>query len=212
MASLITLCNQALAQIAAGSAASLDEPSIEAREAKRFAEPLLQEIIDWTDWPFARKRVVLASIANDRPAEWLYAYASPADMAEPIALRMEQDDLSDGAPLGGPFTFPYQDASPLNFVNEGGVLYTNVENATLIYSRSTLEAGDLPPLLQRAFVLELAARIALPVKKDAGIAKALQQQAEVARSRAIADEENKSPRGSVRYTSEVEYARAGSIL
>ena len=37
----------------------------------------------------------------------------------------------------------------------------------------------------------------------------MQDKAELARARFIADEENKNPRSSPRYTSEVEYARAG---
>ena len=47
MATLITLCNQALAEIAKGQIASLDESSLEARECVRFAQPLLNEMIDW---------------------------------------------------------------------------------------------------------------------------------------------------------------------
>jgi hypothetical protein len=33
--------------------------------------------------------------------------------------------------------------------------------------RSNVSAAELPPLVARAFELELAARLALPVKKDA---------------------------------------------
>jgi hypothetical protein len=212
MASLITLCNQALAEIAKGQVASLNENSIEAREANRFAQPLLDEMIDWSDEiPLGRTRGILAPVANDRAAEWLYAYAEPSDLGSPIAIREVQDDAAAySLPIAGPFTFPYQDAEPIPFLHEGGVIYTNVETATLVYSRSTITAGDLPPLMQRAFVLELAVRLAAPVAKwDERKIDAKARQAEIAKQRAIADEENKNPRRGSRYISEAEFARHG---
>lgn len=205
---LITCCNEALAQIAAGSIASLTEPSIEARECARFAPTLLAEMADWTEWHWLVRTVTLAQVSNDRLAEWNYAYAVPADMAQPLVIREVEDD-ADALPTYGPYNFPLQDAAPVRFIVEGGLIYTNVETARLVYTTSVLEAAAMPPLVRRAFVLELAARIALPVKKDAAIAQALQQQAEVARARAMADEQNKSPRMATRYVSEVEWARAG---
>jgi len=208
MTALITCCNEALALLAAGSVASLTENSIEAREANRFTPPLLAELADWAEWSFLRKREVLAEISNDRPAEWLHAYAAPADLGGPIAIRAVEDAAAD-LPTSGPFTLPVQDVSPILFIVEGGVVYTNVAAATLVYSRGTIEAEELPALARRAFVLELAARMALPLKKDGNVAKLLAQQAAFAKAEAISAEENKNPRREVRYISEAEYARAG---
>lgn len=208
MATLLELCNRALGQIAAGAIADFEEGSLEAHEVVRFAQPLLDELADWTEWHWLVKREVLAAVTNDRPAEWLYAYAVPADMAQPLAVR-EVEDAATVLPMFGPYSFPLQDGIALAFLNEGGVIYTNVPTATLVYTRKTITAADLPPLVQRAFELELGARIALPIKKDAKVAQYLSQQAEVARQRAIADEENKRQSTPRRYISEAEYARAG---
>lgn len=210
MAALITLCNRALSRIAAGQIASLDEVSIEAREVNREAQPLLNEMVDWSDaFGFGRKRVVLAGLANDRPAEWLYAYAAPSDLSTPIAVRSVEEDAY-GLPLGGPVTLPFQDMQPLAYLYEEGRIYTNVETATLVYTKTAVDANDLPPLGQAAFVDELAARVAVPIKKvSARDAQALAQRAEISRRRWVADEENKTPRQSTRYVSDAEYARAG---
>jgi hypothetical protein len=208
MAALIDLCNRALAQIAAGQIADLNEGSIESREASRFAQSLLSELADWTEWPWLIKRAALPQVANDRPAEWLFAYAEPSDLAQPLAIRRVEPDATC-LPIAGAYPFPFQDAVPLAYLHEGRKIYTNVEQATLVYAKSTIDAGDLPPLVARAFELELAARIALPIKKDAGLATALQRQAEIARARAIADEENKRSHRPPRYVSDAEYARMG---
>jgi hypothetical protein len=167
-------------------------------------------MIEWSDEiPLGRKRAVLAAVTNDRPAEWLYAYAPPDDMGKPIAIRQVEDSATC-LPLGGPFTFPLQDAQPLAFEYDGGTIYTNVETATLIYTRSFIDASELSALMQRAFVLELAVRLASPLGKwDANKIAAKAKQAEIARDRAIADEENKNRRTDRRYVSDAEYARAG---
>jgi len=208
MASIIQLCNEALSTIAAGQIASLTEDSLEARECKRWAQTILDEMADWTAWIDNIKRVSMASVANDRPAEWLYAYAPPADMADPIDLR-EQEDAAQSLPPYGLGDFPSQDTSPIPFTHEGGVIYTNIPNAILLYSGNSFDVGKLKPLVRRAFVAELAFRLALPIKKDAKLASYLQNLAISARNAAVSDEENKNPRRQPRYVSDAEWARSG---
>lgn len=209
MAALIDLCNRALAAVAMGQIASLSEESLEARECKRYAQPLLNEMADWSDLvPLGRKRVVLAQTPNDRAAEWNYRYAAPADMAQPIAIR-SVEAVAQTLPQGGPYNFPAQDAIPLVFTHEEGAIYTNVPGATLIYTRNQIDVTELPPLLQKAFADELAARIAMPLTKDVKVAQTLANVAMQTRITALTDEENKTDRRQVRFTSEAEFARMG---
>lgn len=209
MASLIDLCNRALAAIAKGQIASLNEQSVESRECVRFAQPLLDEMIGWSDnMPLGRRRVALAEVANDRPAEWQHAYAQPADLEMPIAIRRVQDP-AQCLPLGGPGNFPYQDAEQLRFLMEGTKIYANVPAATLIYMAATIQASELGGLMQKAFVDELAVRLATPLTKDAKVASALAPVAAMSRAAAIAHEENKMPQRQTTYVSEAELARMG---
>lgn len=208
MASIIHLCNEALSTIAAGQIASLTEDSLESRECKRWAQTILDEMADWTEWIDLIRRVPLALVPNDRGAEWLYAYAPPADMADPIDLRETEPDATVLQPYGLG-DFPTQDTSPIPFTYEGGVIYCNIANAILVYSLNTFDVGTMKPLVRRAFVTELAFRLALPIKKDAKLAGYLQNLAMMARNSAIADEENKNPRRQPRYVSDVEWARSG---
>ena len=209
MAALIDLCNSALNEIAQGTISTIDETSIEAQKCRETYPSILTEMVEWSDcFPFARTRVELAQTTNDRPAEWLYAYAAPSDMAAPLAIRQVEDDATD-LPIYGPFNFPLQDEVPIAFGYEGNRIFTNVENATLIYTVNTLDAAALPALGQRAFVLEMAARLANSLPKDPRLAKTKRDEAELARARFVADEENKAPRKATRYVSEVEFARMG---
>ncbi len=208
MATLDDIGNMALAEIAAGPIVDVTDNSIEAREVSRFALPLLTEVSQWSDWSWAVTRAALTAIINDRPAEWTQAYSVPANCARPLAIRqMQQDALL--LPPGGPYPFPVQDAVPLAFLHEGGLIYSNVCNATLVYVAVLTDPTILPPLVQRAFVLELAARVAIPIRKDTGLARELGEMAELARARAIAEDYNQRVRRPASYVSDAAYARAG---
>ncbi len=204
----VPLCNQAMLELAAPSIASLNEPSNEARACAAVAFVIMDEVLDWTEWQWTETYQVLAQVPNDRPAEWLFCYAAPADCNTPIAVR-GVEPAATCLPLGGPATFPRQNAIPLAFVYANGRIYTNVETATLVYHRSG--TFQLPPLVARAYVLELAARTCFAIKKDAKREKSLIDRAAFAKAEAIADERNKAPRQSPRWVSDAEYARAGIL-
>ncbi|ALC13832.1 hypothetical protein [Sphingopyxis sp. 113P3] len=202
----VALYNQALAELAAPSIASLNEPSNEAQACNAVAHAIMNELLDWTDWHWTETYQVLAQVTNDRPAEWLFAYALPADCAAPLAVR-GVEPAATSLPLGGPRTFPAQAAMPLAFIVSNGKVYTNVETATLVYNRTA--DFQLPPLVARAYVLELAARVCYAIKKDRKLKDELRREAAFAKAEAIADERNKSPRQEPRWISDAEYARAG---
>jgi len=208
MATLDDICNMALAEIASGPITDVTDNSIEAREVSRFAAPLLAEVSLWSDWSWAVTRATLTAATNDRLAEWTQAYTVPANCARPLAIRQMQQPAWL-LPLGGPYPFPVQDAVPLAFLHEGGLIYTNVWNATLVYVAVLTDPTVLPPLVQRAFTLELAARVAVPIRKDTGLARELGEAAELARARAIAEDYNQRVRPPARFVSEVAFARSG---
>lgn len=208
MATLDDICNMALAEIAAGPITDMTDNSIEGREVSRFAAPLLAEVSLWSDWSWAVTRAALTEVTNDRPAEWTHAYAVPSNCARPLAVRAVQDDAAF-LPCGGPFPFPVHDAFPLAFLHEGGLIYANASDATLVYVAMLSDPTSLPPLVQRAFVLELAARVAIPIRKDTGLARELGTAAEIARARAIAEDYNQRVRRPPSYVSEAAFARAG---
>lgn len=211
MAILVELCNRALAIVAKGQIVSLTEGSFEARECARAAQPLLDEMILWSDnMPLGRRRVVLAEVENDRPAEWLHAYAAPNDMGTPLAIRSVEDAATD-LPEAGPYNFPPQAGLPLRYLHENGKIYSNVDTAMLVYTGDSLSASDLDGLMRKAFVDELALRISMPLTKDPKIVQSLVTPAEISRARAIAHEENKMGLRQVSYVSDAELARMGYL-
>ena len=209
---LITACNSALAAIAKGFITSLDEGSLEAQYCNLLAPQLLEEMGDWTVWPTMIARETLASVPNDRPAEWLYAYARPAEYGKPVAIRRVEEALTSAPEYSSPYTLPHQDTMRLAFLAEGDKIYSNVKDAVLVYTKNSLVADDLSPAMRRAFIDELAARLATPVAKlSARAVQSLEQKAMMSKMDAIADAQNSNERIMPNYKSDAEWAREGHL-
>ena len=212
MADRLILCNNALAEIAADPINSLDERSLGARECARFYPKVVDEMLTWTEFDFAQRRVALALTTNDRIGEWLYRYAQPADMATALRIVPLVATQVINLPEFGPYSFPeWDELGPRPFLLSDGAIYANEGNAILEYQRNTVEEARIDPLTARAMELELAARLAMPIKKSRELKGDLIKQAEVARQRAVAASENRNPRRQTDYISPVEYARMGLL-
>lgn len=206
----LTICNNALAEIAADPISSLDEKSLGARECLRIFPQVFSEMLTWTEWDFVNRRVTLALLTNDRSSEWLYRYGKPADMAEANMVIPGGQEAAGSLPSVGPYVFPRNDAlGRFPFLIAGGSIYSNVKAAVLEYQTNEVEVGAVDALTSRALELELAARLAMPIKKSRELKTDMIRQAEVARQRAVAESENRNPRSSIDYISPVEYAREG---
>lgn len=206
MASKLDIWNQALAELPSKGVTADDELTLERQECERVYQQCIDELLEIHDWGFANRRTVLAAVTNTRNGEWLYAYAAPADMGTAIRILpgwlFERDVIPDYAGL-------FDRLPPVPFVIEDGVIYTNEAEARLEYGVSSVIEADMPALFVRALVLEMASRMAMPIKKDRELKGDLIKQAEVAKDRAKADDENRHPRKMPAFVSEVELVRSG---
>ena len=210
MATQVGICNEALSEIAADPINSIEEASSSAFYCRMHYASVLAEVLTWTDWEWAIRRVTLAAQVNDRKGEWLYRYAKPADMADAIRLLPAVDQQVHCLPTVGPYSFPAWDAlGKLPYASASGSIYTNVADALLEYQVNAVDPAVIDPLAARAASLELAARLAMPIKKSRNLKGDMIKLAEVARQRAIAESENRAPRRQPDYISEAEYARMG---
>ena len=199
MPAKLELYNLAVAELPAQQIASLDEQGLEARECRRSYPQVIAEMLAWGRWSFQNRRVVLAAVTNTRDAEWTYAYAVPSDMG--VALRIVPDfdalGLDIPVPLPGqPYgetwaSFVVQYEAP--YIIENGVIYTNTESASLEYGINDITEVALGPDVVRAITVDLAARLAMPVKKDKDLRKELLAEAELWWQRAMANDANRQP-------------------
>jgi len=219
--SQITLCNRALARIKAGQIASMSEQSLSAEKCRLFYPETMGDMLEGDhDWSFSTVRVRLAKLAtNDRSSEWQFAYQLPSNMAGGGAIRvipdLEAAGLAIPVPLPGE---PYSEAWALNSMYiqtpydiEGSTLYSNVDSATLEYGISDIAGVNVPNKVITAFALDLASRLAVPIKNDQTREIALQAAARVAWEQAVADDRNRQPQQTGQYVSETILAREGYL-
>ncbi|WP_066807137.1 hypothetical protein [Sphingomonas asaccharolytica] len=208
---VVDTCNVALGEIAADTIASIDEGSLSSNHCKRHYDDCVADLLALHDWGAAIKRVTLAETINDRPGEWAYCYAKPADAGNFRRILPPLSSSPDNSyPVWGWWTAPlWRALGPLPYVEDAGSIYTNVAGAVLEYTVSTLTEANMRPLFRRALAMMLAARIAMPIKKDRQLRNDMIALADNAVRVAMADDQNRYPRVQQEYVSEIELVRGG---
>lgn len=213
----VSICNAALDELPAETIQSIDDvDSVGARACKRHYPNVLSDLLAEWDFEAAIRRVALAETDNDRDYEWSHAYVRPASIASPIRVLPYRAalDAADVTVLPGQRLYPagwgyFPENVGVRFALAGNKVYTHEPSAVLEYVTAEPDLGQMPQLFLRAMELELAARIVMPVIKNAKRQRELIVAAEAARQRAIADDRNNSPDRYDTVASEEALVRAG---
>ena len=212
----LDLCNKALAKIAAKPIADIDEQSLEARECRRVYPQVVSDMLEGPhEYSWSKQRETLATVTNDRPDEWAYAYQLPANAASVVRVLPDFDSLGISVPVPLPGE-PYAEAwastvaqFEADYILDGTTIYTNETNASVEFIVNDIANLRVPSMVVKALILELAGNLAVPVKKDSAREKDMLQQAELAWQRAIADDQNRQPESYGSYIPESIAARHG---
>lgn len=204
----LSVCNIALSEIRAPTIASLSDADPGARACNVHYDDCLQLLLEAHGWGFAKVRATLALLGvNDRSDEWLYAYAAPTDMAGPTRLVWPLSVPVSGFFYPWPYLWPRPPFGLDCYVLDGGVFYTNVENAVLEYVSKNVGEAAMPATFKRALELFLASRLAIALLDDRAKKGDLLQQAEAEKRRAMAEDMNRYPRHDRQPLDEVALAR-----
>lgn len=226
MASVVDICNLALAHLGdEATVSSIDPPegSAQAEHCARFYPIARDTVLEAHDWNFATTRGVLGLVGSAWPS-WAFCYELPTACVRVISVLPPGalDDYSVGFPrsaasLGYPgATFVPHGAvyMPQEFSIETGesdgnqaddrrLLYTNQEDAVLRYTRRVEDTTRFPPLFVDALSRLLASYLAGPVVKGTeaiGVARAqLQAYQAIITQATVSDSNQRSikPRQSV---------------
>lgn len=179
MSSVVDVCNLALSHIgdeATVTSISPPEGSPQAGHCARFYPMARNALLTKYTWSFATRRVDLALLTLTPPVGWLYAYSLPNGCLKPLCVLAPEDaseaffmsmigrDTADLFPAGHP------DNNHQQFVIEADstgalVLYTNIENAILVYIHETSDTTRWTPLAILALARLLASYLAGPIIK-----------------------------------------------
>jgi len=180
VASVVDICNLALAHIAKpADVTAIDPPdgTAEADHCARFYPIARNELLERHDWRFATRRTTLEELAdNPQEALWAFAYGRPN-----LAIRI----LSVLLPAST------DDAETQKFVEEtnedgSGIVYTDVEDAQVRFTWLQEDTAKYTPLFVVALSWKLAEYLAGPLTKDPKVVRACAEMAEATFLRAAA--------------------------
>lgn len=157
MASVLDICNLALAQIGHKVVISdLTEQSVEAEYCALFWPQVRDYVVASHNWSFAVNRVTLADVTATYPPpeEFEYTYSWPSECLKFIGVRdpnSTDDTINSPARLGA----------------SSGVrlIFTNVESAVGVYVKRVTDPTLFQPVVVEAMESLLASRLSVPLIK-----------------------------------------------
>jgi hypothetical protein len=178
MASIVDICNLALAHLGDdATVSSIDPPegSAQAEQCKRFYAIARDTLLQMHSWSFATKRAELAEVTNEATS-WLYAYALPNNCMVPVSvIASDANDDYSVRFASGEYVYwsPVVSAgqySPQPYAVEVDVLgnkviYTNQEGAVLRYQAAVTDPTRFDPLFVLTLSWHLASMLAGPILK-----------------------------------------------
>lgn len=162
MASKTEICNLALSNIGVSQfIADVDAPSERSNEAivcRRWYDTCLNFALEDFDWNFARRRLALAELNVTPPSIWAKVYAYPSDCA--AARSIEVTGLR--RPLHEE-RIPFEVAAETAATGDYKVIYTDLAEAVLVYTKRITDAGMFDAQFVMALSWLLAANIVMPL-------------------------------------------------
>ena len=158
MASVVSICNLALSNVGKDNINALTDAGAEARACSQFYEHTRDTLLQAYPWRFAGKTQSIAEVTNDKPGQWLKAYARPSDCLKLRWLRpaYSVDD----------FPMSKQDEISIPYETEGANIYCNLTPAFLRYTFRVTDPTRFSPLFVDALSWHLAVRLAMPLTRD----------------------------------------------
>lgn len=124
MASVVEIYNMALGNAGITKVvASVDEKSVEAIACKRFYDQVIFESFREFPWPFAKRIIKLALVAEQPNAVWGFSYRYPSSCARLVRVIPSDIAVDDN----------YRDAYSLSSDSSGKLIMSNQVSASAEY-------------------------------------------------------------------------------
>jgi hypothetical protein len=168
----LDICNLALAHIGESAAVQSISPpdgSAQSLLCVQFYNRAVDELLEMHAWSFATARVALTTTPSNEVDGWGYSYVYPPSVLKTLQVIPEgmKDRYVDQTTRE-----PYEYTIEQNAAGSM-VLYTDVEEAELRYTKFVYTPGYYPPLFITSLSWMLASKLAGPILKgDVGAAEA----------------------------------------
>lgn len=174
----VQICNRGLSMyLGKGRINDLSENSPAAVQCDLHYDDTLESLLQTHNWNFAKGRVALAELENDRPSEWSHKYARPSGA---LFVRWVND------PLVAQHMIERGEDPDAEREMVGQNIYSNVPAAHCEFTQKITDTTLFPPKFRDALSALIAASVAIPLTKDFRLAQNAQNQAVTRVDEAIA--------------------------
>ena len=187
MPSKTDIINLGLAYVGQAEIADITEASAEATLTRRIYDPQRRQMLEAGPWSFAGKRVTLAALTTVDSGEWTYAHRMPSDcirarFIEPVSAGAVSAIYIDGLA-----------ERQQRYEIRDGVLYSDLETVTLVYTWDVTETAQFTPHFVEAFAWRLAARYAISLVRDYDLQRYCDNEAKTALAEALSHDSTNAP-------------------
>ncbi len=169
----VQVCNLALAKVGDETAQITSLPATpsedypkEANLCAKFYDITLREVLEATEWKWARKRAILAENVDVPVFEWEFSHALPADCLRPLKVSSTADT-----------------SRQYNYRSEWDVedrnIVSNTSDIFLLYVRNPATINNADSLFIRTLYTALAAKLSYPLTEDRNLTKDLMNEYEL---------------------------------
>lgn len=153
--STIRVLNAALAELGVSPVGSLSENSLAARTGNAIFADILEGALTGYPWRFARDKLPLTALAETAPPPWAAVYAFPA-----AALAVHSVSEGDQTTVFDVFG---RKIVTMSAAGGGATVWAEVT--------VHIDPDQWSPHFRRAFILDLAAALAMPITQDERMAQ-----------------------------------------
>lgn len=203
----VSICNDALSNLAQGPIVSMNDTGLAARECRRHYYRVVGLLLEKHHWGLATQRANPVS-TGDMPngTLWAYQYRLPEDAAFVVRLAVP-DSAIGGSYYSG--LAALGEVAVQRFAVEGRVMSTNVSQPAIDYVSFNITEADFTEIFAEAVRLKLSAALAMPITKRADLRDKYEAEANSHLNQALARERNAQNPTYGDAPSASDYARAG---
>lgn len=186
----VTICNMALSRVGGRSKIeAIDEASTEADACELWYDYSLRQVLEASDWNFARKRLTLSTHSDDPPdGIWGYRYQYPSDCVAFRKLENPSDASADAVPFQIETSLDGQQKTIVTDLDDAVGVYTFEQTVTSTYS------AHFVSLLSLALATNIAFQLTGKQKIQDTLAQRLRDALDGAASSDANEEVGKAPR------------------
>jgi hypothetical protein len=166
MASVTSVCNNAIIKVGGSTITSLDDNTVEAKTCKSLWDDVLDDTLRSHPWNCAQDRASLNKLTAAPIFGFDYQYQLPGNCLRVLTLN----DYAIPYIRNG---YVYSNSTPIKYKIEGRKLLTDESEAKIVYLYHVTDMNQIDPMLREVLAARMAAEIAFPIAKNTGLVKSL---------------------------------------